>query len=190
MRCFVAIEISETIRAGLAELADQMRSQADLDRRDARWVDPRAMHLTLKFLGEVRDNRLAEICRVVRDVAARHSRFEFKVEGVGCFGGRSARVVWVGAGHDSGPLLDLQQNLEEQFDQAGWPREARKFAGHLTLCRVKNASAGRKLADLAKQYEGFALGSMWADSVNVYQSQLTPQGPIYTVLSNSSLLQE
>ena len=72
---------------------------------------------------------------------------------------------------------------------AGWPREARKFSGHLTLCRIRNARAGIKLAQLAKAYEDFKLGTMPADSVSVYQSELTPQGPIYTVLGKYELQQ-
>ena len=106
---------------------------------------------------------------------------------VGHFGGRSARVLWVGTGQDCDNLVQLQQDLERQLDLAGWPKETRKFSAHLTLCRIRNTKAGFKLAQLAQEYNDFMLGTMPADSVTVYQSQLTPEGPIYTTLGNYEL---
>jgi 2'-5' RNA ligase len=83
--------------------------------------------------------------------------------------------------------LQLQADLEQQLDAAGWPKEARKFSAHLTLCRIRNAKAGFKLAQMVRDYENVHLGTMSADSVTVYQSELTPQGPIYTPLGNYAL---
>jgi 2'-5' RNA ligase len=95
--------------------------------------------------------------------------------------------LWIGAGQHCEELVQLQAELEQQLDTAGWPKEARKFSSHLTLCRIRNVKAGLKLAQLAKEYENHDLGTMTADSVTVYQSELTPQGPIYTSLGNYSL---
>jgi 2'-5' RNA ligase len=71
--------------------------------------------------------------------------------------------------------------------QAGWPEEARKFTGHLTLCRIRNPKAGFKLAQMTEAYGNLELGTVPADSITVYQSQLTPSGPIYTVLADYKL---
>ncbi|MHC4330953.1 MAG: 2'-5' RNA ligase family protein, partial [Planctomycetota bacterium] len=73
---------------------------------------------------------------------------------------------------------------ERQLDSAGWPRENRKFSAHLTLCRIRNSKAGIKLAQVTGEYEDLKLGTMSADSITVYQSELTPKGPIYTQLGN------
>ncbi|MBN2594948.1 MAG: RNA 2',3'-cyclic phosphodiesterase [Sedimentisphaerales bacterium] len=189
MRVFIAIDIDEQIRKALADSQQELQDKADIKRSDAKWVDPENIHLTLKFLGEVRDNQIMDICNITGDVAGRHKRFELDVESVGHFGGKSARVLWVGMGQYCEKLLQLQQDLEQQLDLAGWPKEARKFSGHLTLCRIRNARAGVKLAQLAQEYKDFKLGTMPADSVSVYQSQLTPQGPIYTVLGRYELQQ-
>jgi 2'-5' RNA ligase len=164
-----------------------LRSKVDIKKSDVKWVRPEAMHLTLKFLGEIKDTQAADVCNVVKDVAARHKGLELNVETVGFFGGKSARVLWVGAGQGCEELLRLQADLEEQLALAGWPKESRKFSAHLTLCRVRNPKAGLKLAQLVKNYGDFRLGSLAADSLSVYQSQLTPQGPIYTLLGNYRL---
>ena len=109
------------------------------------------------------------------------------MESVGFFGGRSARVLWVGAGQDNENLLQLQEDLEQRLASAGWPPETRKFAGHLTLCRVRNSKAGVKLARLTEEYGDYKLGVMPVDSLGVYQSELRPEGPVYTVLGNYKL---
>jgi len=188
MRVFIAINLDEQIRKALGNLQTELRDKVDIRKSDAKWVNPENIHLTLKFLGEIKDEQVVEVCNITKDVASRHKDFELDVGEVGHFGGRSARVLWVGAGQDCDNLIQLHKDLEHQLDSAGWPRETRKFSAHLTLCRIRNSKAGFKLAQVAQGYEDFNLGTMSADSVSVYQSQLTPEGPIYTTLGNYELL--
>ena len=187
MRVFIAIDIDEQIRRGLSRLQNEMRSKVDIKKGDVKWVNPDVMHLTLKFLGEIKDVQAVDVCNITQEVASRHKNFELEVETVGYFGGRSARVLWVGTGQNCENMLQLQSDLEQQLALAGWPKETRRFSGHLTLCRVRNARAGVKLAQMTEEYKDFKLGTMPADSVCVYQSQLTPKGPVYTVLGNYGL---
>lgn len=187
MRVFIAIDIDESIRKGLADLQSEMQNKADIKKSDAKWVNPKAMHLTLKFLGEIKDEQVVDVCSIVADVAGRYENFELEVGTVGYFGGKSARVLWVGTGGDSDELLRLQQDLEQELASAGWPKENRKFSGHLTLCRVRNSRAGFELAQMTEAYKDFKLGTISADSLCVYQSELMPKGPIYTVLGDYKL---
>lgn len=188
MRCFIAIDISDAIRAALADLQQELADGVDVRRGDVKWVRPESIHLTLKFLGEIRDQDVVAVCDVVKDVAGRHRVFNLAVRGVGHFGGKSARVLWVGAGHDCEALAALQAELEEQLAEAGWPKEARKFAAHLTLCRIRNAKAGAKLAEAVEPYQDFGLGTMRCASVRVYESRLRPEGPLYTCVGEYDLL--
>ena len=144
--------------------------------------------MTLKLLGEVKDDGIVELCDAVRDAAAGSKSFELDIESVGHFGGKSARVLWVATGRGSDNLCRLQADIEQQLSAAGWPRETRGFSGHLTLCRVKNSKAGPKLAQMSEDYRDLKLGTISADSVIVYQSQLRPTGPIYTVLGSYKLI--
>jgi 2'-5' RNA ligase len=187
MRCFIAIDIPKDIRADLAGLQKELAGLVDIRKGDVKWVEPEAMHLTLKFLGEVPDSRIAEVCGIVEGVAGRHEPFDFAVGKVGSFGGRSARVLWVGAGLECQELQRVQKDLEDELDSSGWPRENRPFSGHLTLCRIRNAKAGEKLARLADEYKDVDLGTVRADSIHVYESQLRPQGPVYTRLGSYQL---
>ncbi len=187
MRLFIAIDINEGIKKALGDLQQQLQKKSGTKKGDAKWVRPDDIHLTLKFLGEVEDEKAAEICNITNEVAARHKSFELKIESVGYFGGRSAKVLWVGTGEGAGNLQALQRELEEQLALAGWPEEAREFTGHLTLCRIRDPKAGMKLAQVTEEYRDFKLGVISADSVVVYKSELLPSGPIYTVLGNYKL---
>jgi len=187
MRCFIAIDIDEKNKRALSDLQQQLASSADIKKNDVKWVRPEAMHLTLKFLGEVKSEQVVELCGIVKDVASKHESFELDIQSVGYFGDGSARVLWVGTGRGINNLRQLQRDLEKQLALVGWPEERREFSGHLTLCRVKNQRAGVKLAQMSKDYGDFKLGIVSADSVSVYQSQLAPSGPVYNLLGNYKL---
>jgi 2'-5' RNA ligase len=187
MRCFIAIEIPEEIQAELANLQKELAGQVDVHKGDVKWVESESIHLTLKFLGEVPDKQIVEVCNIVKEVASRYQEFDFAVREAGSFGGRSARVLWVGAGLDCPELSELQQDLEDEMADAGWPKEGRQFSGHLTLCRIRNSKAGEKLGGLIERYKDYDLGLVHADSIVVFESQLTPQGPIYTPLGTYKL---
>ena len=187
MRCFIAIDIDEQIKKLLSDLQQQLQSKADINNDAVKWVRREAMHLTLKFLGEVKDKNIAEVCNIAKEIASRHEGFELDIESVGYFGGSSARVLWVGTGDGGDHLYRLANDLEQRLAAAGWPEEKRDFAGHLTLCRIKNSSAGVRLAQVSSDYKDFKVGTVSVDSVSVYHSQLRSTGPVYTVLGNYKL---
>jgi len=192
MRVFIAIDIGQKVKKAMGNLLRQLQGVADgsaagIKKGDVKWVRPENMHLTLKFLGEIKDDKIAEVCNIVENVAGRHKSFELNVESVGYFGGKIARVLWVGIGPGGDKLRQLAEELELELASAGWPEETREFSGHLTLCRIKGSVAGAKLARISEDYKDFKVGVVSADSVSVYQSQLMPAGPIYTVLGNYKL---
>jgi 2'-5' RNA ligase len=187
MRCFIAIDIDDNIRAEVDNLQQLLQNKADIKKSDAKWVRPEAMHLTLKFLGEVKDQKVAELCDIVKGVVARHKSFELDMEQLGYFGGTRPKVLWVGTGEGGDDLRRLAKEIEQQLALAGWPEDTRDFSGHLTLCRIRNPRAGIELVKISEQYKDLKLGTISADSVSVYQSQLTPTGPIYTLLGNYKL---
>ena len=185
MRLFVAIDIEPHVRVRIKQIQNRLAQELDLSDKQVKWVHPEQIHLTLKFLGNVDDGLLTDVCDVVKRTASEFESFDFEAKGLGVFG-RPARVVWAGIS-DCRPLKQLQARLEKQFSELGWAEENRLFSGHLTLCRVKNASAGRKLADAIGQYNNEPLGLVAATEVVVYQSQLSSAGPFYTVVCRAAL---
>jgi 2'-5' RNA ligase len=187
MRVFIAIDIDDKIRKVIADLQKQIASKVSVKQGDLKWVEPNNIHLTLKFLGEISDEQLEEVKEIVNTVAPAHQKFNLDIESVGSFGGRSAKIVWVGAGKGTDALLALQKDLDDLLAQAGYPKEEREFSAHLTLCRVNHPIAGLKMGEAIAQFSHLKLGSIAADAIYIYQSQLTPQGPIYTMLSDFKL---
>jgi len=185
MRCFVAIELDESVIEAAGDLQDELRETADLEQGDAKWVKPEAMHLTLKFLGEVSEAQVEDVCDVVSKTAQKHTGFRLEVEGTGCFG-KPARVVWIGIAKNE-QLISLQKDIEKSLAKAGWPEDERPFTSHLTVCRINNAFAGRKLAEIAEDYKDTHFGSISVDSVCVFESELGPTGPRYTLLKRCKL---
>jgi 2'-5' RNA ligase len=187
MRCFIAIDMDPQIKTAIANLQKQISGRLDLRRGDVTWVRDNAMHLTLKFLGDVPDADLMDVCRVTEQVCQHHSRFDLDIEGVGHFGGPNARVVWVGTGRGTEALMALQADLEDQLDAAGWPKEGKGFSPHLTLCRVKNPKAGPPLVQAYKPHHEIKLGITGVESLVIYESQLRPEGPDYIPLGRYEL---
>ncbi len=185
MRCFIAIDIDENIRTGIGRLQRRFKDETGLTKPDVKWVEPGLIHLTLKFLGEVKDRDINNVCGIAADVAGGREGFSIDVKNLGCFGS-VAKVLWVGV-EKTEALLALQKDIDNRLAQAGWPSEKREFAGHLTLCRIKKTHAGRKLGELVRNYGDLSLGSLSVDSICVYKSDLTKAGPVYTPISKSML---
>ena len=187
MRVFIAIDIDDKIRKSIADLQKQIASKVSVKQGDLKWVEPNNIHLTLKFLGEITDEQLTEVKEITETITQAHQKFNLEIESIGSFGGRSAKIVWVGAGNGKNELLALQKDLDTLLEQAGFPKEEREFSAHLTLCRVNHPMAGVKIGEAIKQFSNLKLGQIAADAVRIYQSQLTPQGPIYTMLGEFKL---
>lgn len=146
---------------------------------------PEQLHLTLKFLGEVRDSVMMQACDVIRDTASECEAFGLRIQGLGVFG-RPARVVW--AGCEVPPeLIKIQTRLESEFEKIGWDKEKRPFAGHLTICRVKSATAGRSLTQAVEAYADEIFGSVSIDQLVLYESQLDRTGPEYNAVCTAPL---
>lgn len=179
MRTFIAIDLPEPVRDSLLALSERLRTS----RVRASWLKPEAMHLTLRFLGEVSEEDAA---RFGVDVAERVRGFApipLSVSGVGAFpNSRAPSVVWAGVSPDEGPLADVQRITEEAAQAIGLKPERRAFHPHLTLARIREPQQARPLMALLAHERDFSGGSFDANRLVLYKSRLTPQGAIYTAI--------
>lgn len=185
MRLFVAIDIDEQVRERIARIQSHLKRELNLSGCEVKWVRPEQIHLTLKFLGDVPDKIITRVCDAVTRTAGRFDGFEFEVAGVGVFG-NPARVVWAGC-KPCPVMVQLQSELDEAFSQLGWDKEIRPFTGHLTLCRVKNAAAGRKLAPAVEAFKDEIFGTVSVQEIRLIESRLSSAGPEYTVVCTGAL---
>ena len=141
------------------------------------------MHLTLRFLGEIKDAQVTDVCEAVAAVAQRHQSFDLSLGGIGHFGGAKARVLWVDVTEGRVPMKALHADLEDELERHGWPREGRPFAAHLTLCRIKRPLAGARLVQVTSPFQDKDYGDTSVEAVTVYESVLSREGARYTALA-------
>jgi len=150
-----------------------------------RWVDPESMHLTVKFLGEVPDRRIPELCTALSRIAGRCEPFDLRVRSTGCFpphGG--VRVVWVGLEETTGRLAACQRLCEDTFAEMGFAREDRDFVPHLTLGRVKDPRQASGLRQVVASHAAFEAGTVSVNRIVLFESRLSPQGAHYVPVSH------
>jgi 2'-5' RNA ligase len=182
MRCFVAIELPEEVHKRLDELQEKLNRFG----RRVRWGNPYQIHLTMKFLGEVPDEQVPDICETAKTIANAHASFELKVEGIGSFPPRgSVRVIWAGLKEIPQELVDCHKDCEEEFARLGFDKENRAFRPHLTLGRVKDRSVSRDVREVLEEYRDFVCGEFTANGLTVFQSILKREGPTYVPLAHA-----
>ena len=109
------------------------------------WVEPHNLHLTLKFLGEVHEREIAEVCQAVAPGAAEVEPFDLEVRGAGAFPTAARpRTVWLGAGAGAERMVVLHDRVEAALAELGYREEHRRFQTHLTIGRVPRRRAGHR----------------------------------------------
>jgi len=178
VRSFVAIDIDnpETLSAVSSAQRDLMATGADL-----KTVEPKNMHLTIWFLGEIPYQTLENVKEALSGL--KFSPFDFRLAGIGYFpGGRSVRVIWAGIQDPAGQLNHIYTQLCERLGPLGFKPEHRGFSAHLTLARVRSNRGRDALLAKIADIRAAVLGQQHVDSVKLKRSVLTPKGPIYSDL--------
>jgi RNA 2',3'-cyclic 3'-phosphodiesterase len=154
------------------------------------WVRPEAMHLTLKFLGNVDEALLPEIERVMGEAAKGSRAFSLDVAGLGAFpDARAPRVLWTGLSGKADVLVDLAAGLDHRLERLGFSPEKKPLQPHLTLGRIKDRvrEVGRALADTGVIQQSDRVGSLDVSALSLMQSDLQPSGAVYTRLAEVKL---
>jgi len=186
LRLFVALEPPGPLRRQLAALAAELRRQAGHAAERLRWVEPANLHLTVQFLGNVPEERLAAVQEAVAAAAAGARPLLLAVRGAGAFpSARRARVVWAGLHGELAPLTGLAQTLAASLAPLGFPPEERPFSPHLTLARARDGAPG--LAGALAAQRDAELGSWRAGELVLFCPHLAPDGPRYEPILRAPL---
>ena len=184
MRLFIALNLPKKDRDGIFRAARVLRDE-DIP---VRWVDPGHLHVTLKFLGEIRREQIPAIERTMAKVAAETKAFTTTLGGFGAFPTiRRPRVIWLGVGA-SPELRCLKQDLEWALGEVGFEAETRAFHPHVTLGRANDrngAGAFRGLDD--KMADMVFKGSLKVNTLDLMHSKTSRSGAQYTLLSSQKL---
>lgn len=173
MRCFIAIDLDPSLVAKIKEIQDRLRSP------DINHVKESNLHFTLKFLGEIDDEKAENVKKELTELAGVTPAFEISLHGIGVFPNEKfIRVVWVGA--ESEEFQELHESANDALSKF-FKKE--KPSPHLTIARVRSGKDNQKILDFVKANKGTEIGAMMVDKIRLKKSTLTKEGPVYEDLA-------
>ncbi len=183
MRCFISIDLPETLKADIREATEILRER----KPDVRWVSEHNLHITLKFLGDTGQDVAQVLERELSSLAAQRYSFRLGLRGIGVFPDRRRpRVVWIDL-IDADELKHLQEAVEERAVTIGFERENRPFSPHLTIGRVRSSSGMGYLLNAMETLKDRDFGNIGVNSFSLMKSDLKPSGAQYTTLAEFHL---
>jgi len=173
IRTFIAIDLPEEMKDELSKITDR------LDLKGIKSVERDNFHITLKFLGEMREDEIEKIVKKLYEID--FDPFNLKVCGSGVFPSpKRARIVWIGV---KGDLPRMVENIEEKMAEIGFEREKR-FHSHITVARVKRSDGEIKerINKFLREYKNINIGEIKIDNFRLKKSTLTKKGPVYETI--------
>ncbi len=180
MRAFVAIfPPPEVRRVALEAARGAARNLGDR----VRWTRLDNVHLTLKFLGDVPEEKLEDIGAALMEVCANHASFDASLASFGAFpSARRARVVWAGVGTGSEEVRALAADVGAALGPLGFGHEERAYVPHATLGRIRGRPVSLDLPASVPGELGFGIAR-----IELVKSTLSPGGSVYEALEGFGL---
>jgi RNA 2',3'-cyclic 3'-phosphodiesterase len=183
IRAFVAVLPGDAVREAVTAVVDRLRPLG----RSVAWVPAANLHVTLQFLGNQPEERLAAATEALHAAAAVSAPIEVTLHGIGAFPGlERPRILWVGLALGALEVRALQERVAVALAREGFPREDRAWHPHLTIGRVYDErrwrqEAGPALRQALAQAATTGFGTARVAEVALMQSDLSPHGARYTM---------
>lgn len=176
-RIFIGIQLEDLISAQILQLISDLRERAEHRGLKIRWVDKANLHITLKFIGDVEEERMSGIENLVCDVASSFSTVEFELSGIGAFPNASSpSSLWLGVRDETKTLFQIADSLEESLKLVGISGETRKFRPHITIGRSQD---NKSLKEILERDCPYKIGVSPARAITIFESKLSSEGSRY-----------
>lgn len=183
-RIFIAVELDPALHQAVIDTQQRLESAG----AKVRWIKSHGLHFTLRFLGEISMAQVARVRLATREAASGVQPFSITLRSLGAFPSlQRPQVVWIGVDEGREPLEAVAERLDGVLAHHRFPRERRKFRPHLTLARVRDSRQWGDLVRALAQFKDVEVGSQRVEALTVMESQLMPQGPLYTRVEEVSL---
>lgn len=180
-RIFIGISLPNEIKEKIENIKKTFRQSMI----NAKWVEKENMHITLKFLGEIPEEKVANIAKIIAKTSKFFKPIILEIEGIGAFPNmKKPSVLWIGISKGNEEIIKYQNLLETNLVDLGFPKDTKSYHSHITIARIKNHKNVDKLTTMIKEIK---LGQMTFDKVDIIKSTLTPQGSIYNILEQIKL---
>lgn len=182
-RIFIAINLPEEIKKDLSKYQERWLELP------AKWTSKDNLHITLEFLGHLTDLELAEVCSVVGEVAKNHKPFSINLTNIlyAPLKKMPPKMIWA-QGEKVEELAELRNDLEEYLlEKINFRAEGRGFVPHVTLARISEFLFRQiEPEERPEVVENIDL-TFYVESIEVMESELTRQGPRYTIIESHQL---
>ena len=186
IRSFIAIPLAPDVNRHATRMLQRLRQSSD----GIKWVPADNLHLTLKFLGDVDNTEVPDVCKVIHGICSQHAPFHLDFAGTGGFPSlERPRILYAGINDASGTLTKIVTQLEASLAELGFKQEPRDYIPHLTLGRTRNASrvASSNMMERLAAEESTELGGMQVTSLQLVASFLDKAGPTYQIMDTIQL---
>jgi len=144
-------------------------------------VEPQNLHITMRFLGEIDERMVGDICKAIGGIE--FNAFEIELRGLGAFPKEGyANVIWIGIRGGRERLEEVAGAIESRLRSLGIPPDERGFSPHLTIARVKSPGCRAKFREFLLSSKDLEFGRIPVDSIRLKRSELSPGGPTYYTL--------
>ena len=187
VRSFIAVNLNQEIKEYLASLKDNI----DIPESKLKWVEKNNLHITIKFLGYISLKETELIKSGLKEISSQHNPFLIKLSSyIGVFPTyKMPRIIWVGIKEGKNELEELYNSIEINLFKKGFSREDKDFSSHITIGRVKFIRDKTNFIQILKRIKVNIL-SQEVNSIDLMESKLTPNGPIYNIIAKLPLLKQ
>lgn len=188
IRAFIAVELPSEVKVELADLINKLKIKHT---KSVKWVNPDGIHLTIKFLGNIAEEKVPGINCNLAEVASHSIPFDLYLDKIGAFPNiQSPRVAWVGITGGIPDLINIHRKIENCLLPLGFANDNKSYSAHLTIGRVRETADKPEKDMLGKALSELKVMrnlSFHVDGFSLIKSTLTPKGAIYERLSQFTL---
>ncbi len=170
-RCFIALELS---RESINEIKKVQKLLKEKVLFTGKLTEPENLHLTLKFLGEISDDKIEEVKKRLRDIKVDRDR-NAELGEIGYFSKAVPRIIWVKL--NGKIVFELQKKIDETLAELFGVEN--RFMSHITIARIKYIKDKKWFKDYLKSVKARRIGFEVKDFV-LKSSELFPEGPVYS----------
>jgi len=183
IRTFIAIELPVEVK----QVARRIQSQLGESIEGIRWVKQENIHLSVKFLGNVEENRINDIAAAVKNAVEDISVMNLKTGHLGIFPNeKRPRILWLGIEGEVREFIRMTKNCESELAKLGYERDARENKPHITVGRIRSSKKQKGLINILKDIPIESI-EFRAGALNLMRSELNPNGAVYTNLKSVKL---
>jgi len=183
IRTFLALDFQRSTKEKVVGFIQTLKGSP----AKVKWVSENNLHLTIKFYGDLNEQQVEKICEEIVSPQFTHP-IHYQIAQKGSFPNfKKPKVLWLGIQDNNQTLKHLFLNVEEINRKLHLPLETKNFKPHLTIGRIKFPQDLTKLVKIF-QNQPFETINEKSPSLTLYKSELTREGPIYSVLKRINFL--